>query len=128
LAISESATLETALQVALQQVCEATGWKYGELGWLTQLKLGCNVVRLGTVILSLSNFRILSQKMQFTSGVGLPGRVWANQKPEWIQDVSQEAATSFLRTEIALEAGLKQAGSPYLGTRGSRGCSGFFYV
>jgi diguanylate cyclase (GGDEF)-like protein/PAS domain S-box-containing protein len=108
LAISESATLETALQVALQQVCEATGWKYGE-AWLadsTQTRLQCSSAWYSQSS-SLSNFRILSQKMQFTSGVGLPGRVWANQKPEWIQDVSQEAATSFLRTEIALEAGLK---------------------
>ncbi|MBW4488228.1 MAG: EAL domain-containing protein [Trichocoleus desertorum ATA4-8-CV12] len=108
LAISESANLETALQVALQQVCEATGWKYGE-AWLadsTQTQLQCSSAWYSQST-SLSKFRTLSQEMQFQPGVGLPGRVWAKQKPEWIQDVSQEAPTSFLRTEIALEAGLR---------------------
>nr|WP_290223456.1 EAL domain-containing protein [Trichocoleus desertorum] len=108
LAISESANLETALHVALQQVCEATGWKYGE-AWLadsTQTRLQCSSAWYSQST-SLSKFRRLSQEMQFQPGVGLPGRVWAKQKPEWIQDVSQEAPTSFLRTEIALEAGLR---------------------
>ncbi|MEP0871652.1 EAL domain-containing protein [Trichocoleus desertorum AS-A10] len=108
LAISESPDLATALQVALQQVCEATGWRYGE-AWLpdpTQTRLECSSAWYSEST-SLDKFRALSQAIHFQPGVGLPGRVWAKQKPEWIQDVSQEASTSFLRTEIALEAKLK---------------------
>ncbi|HEY9748712.1 MAG TPA: EAL domain-containing protein [Allocoleopsis sp.] len=108
LVISESPALETALQVALQQVCEATGWKYGE-AWLpdaTQAYLECSSAWYSQST-SLAQFRACSQGMQFQLGVGLPGRVWAQQKPEWIHDVSQEASTSFLRTAIALEVGLR---------------------
>jgi PAS domain S-box-containing protein len=43
----------------------------------------------------------------FASGVGLPGRVWANREPAWIRDVAQD--DNFPRGSIAIEEGLHGA-------------------
>ena len=45
--------------------------------------------------------------MTFTRGVGLPGRAWANGKPLWILDVTDDS--NFPRRPLALKNGLKGA-------------------
>jgi len=107
-AIEKSPDFHTALGETLRQVCEVTGWNYGE-AWIKSLD--------GTSLeyssvwddssSSLEPFRKLSQTLTFPKNIGLPGRVWLSKQPEWIGDVSQARDSIFLRWQAALDCGLK---------------------
>lgn len=105
--IAESANFHSALGVTLRQVCNFTGWKFGE-AWIPNSDhawLECSPAWYGASQ-SLDKFRQLSENYTFAPGAGLPGRVWASKQPEWIQDVSL-ADTFFLRKNFVLEVGFK---------------------
>ena len=80
-----------ALAVALRQVCQNTGWDYGEawipnsdetlLQWSTAWHSGHN---------QLEEFRSCREKYTFAPGIGVAGRVWVTKKPEWYRDISSE--------------------------------------
>ena len=117
-AISESKDLNTALEIALRKVCEATDWDYGE-AWVP---ISDGTIELSPVwyssTTSLEKFRRLSENFTFSLGVGLPGRVWSLRQPEWIPDVAASPETVFPRVRFAIEAGLKASlGIPII-TRG----------
>jgi PAS domain S-box-containing protein len=119
-AIFESQDFHAALKVALQKVCEATGWDFGE-AWVPTVDgsvLECSPAWHSNSK-HLESFRSLSEKLTFLPGVGLPGRVWVSQQPEWRRDVSAESEQIYLRTQMAREAGLKAGlGIPLLTTNG----------
>ena len=107
-AIFESQDFHAALNVALQKVCEATGWDLGE-AWVPSPDgsvLECSPAWFSKSK-HLDTFRSASETLTFAPGIGLPGRVWISQKPEWRRDVSVESNEIYLRTQIAQEAGLK---------------------
>ncbi|NJO66860.1 MAG: PAS domain-containing protein [Leptolyngbyaceae cyanobacterium RM1_405_57] len=56
---------------------------------------------------ALDRFREFSETLTFSPGVGLPGRVWSTQQPEWEADVSRQSEAAFRRTELAIAAGFK---------------------
>jgi PAS domain S-box-containing protein len=104
-AILESEDFHSALQVALQKVCEATTWAVGE-AWVPHTEkaiLECSPVWYSKVD-GLTEFRTVSREFVFPPGVGLPGRVWAAKYPEWCRDVSSEASSVYLRAKLALDA------------------------
>lgn len=107
-AISETADFHSALEVTLRRVCNFTGWKFGE-AWIPNTDarvLECSLAWYGNSQ-ELEQFHRLSQEYTFASGVGLPGRVWESKYPEWIQDVSREPQTWFLRKPLAIAVGFK---------------------
>ena len=119
-AIFECQDFHAALSVAIQKVCEATGWDFGE-AWVP--KADSDVLECSSAWYSkterLAPFRNASETLTFASGIGLPGRVWLSQKPEWRRDVSADSDQVYLRTQLAKEAGLKAAlGIPLLTTNG----------
>jgi len=114
-AVSEASDFQAALTVALSQVCEFTGWDYGE-AWIPSLE--------GTILelcpawyknthgdkaymFCLEQFRLCSEGLIFPKAIGLPGRVWSSQQPEWIADASAQSETFFLRNQIAQAFGIK---------------------
>ncbi len=107
-AISESKDLNTALEIALKKVCEATDWDYGE-AWIPSSD--GTTLELSPVWYSstkgLEKFRRLSEGFTFPPGTGLPGRVWASKQHEWIPDVTTSPETVFPRVRFAKEGGLK---------------------
>jgi PAS domain S-box-containing protein len=115
-AIFESEDFHSALQVALQKVCEATRWEFGE-AWVpcadkTFLESSSAFYSKHEALLE---FRQLSQCFTFAPGVGIPGRVWLSQKPEWCQDVSVQTEAIYRRAQMAEKFGLKAAlGIPIL--------------
>ncbi len=119
-AIFESQDFYAALGVALQKVCEATGWDFGE-AWVPKADgtvLECSPAWFSKSK-SLEPFRIASETLTFAPNVGLPGRVWSGRKPEWRRDVSAESNQIYLRAQLAREVGLKAAlGIPLLTTDG----------
>ncbi|MFE1743884.1 PAS domain-containing protein [Coleofasciculus sp. H7-2] len=106
-AINRSVDVDTALAIILRLICTTIGWDLGE-SWIpgedgTVLKnspgwYGCDR--------SVEEFRRHSETVTFTANVGLPGRVWSSQQPEWVEDVSETAQT-FVRSQIAAAVGLK---------------------
>ena len=116
-AISEAPDFNSALRLALCKVCEATGWNFGEVWiphrhenilelspvWCSSVKGRCSRPE------SIEKFRRESKKLAFSLNTGLPGRVWVSKQPEWIQNVSLQPETEFLRSQMAQEAGLKAA-------------------
>ncbi len=108
-AIFESQDFETALLVALQKVCEVTGWNLGE-AWIPHLNgsvLECR--NWYSSESSLEEFTKASQEFKFTPGVGLPGRIWDSKQPEWRLDVSMEPSNIYPRFQLAKQFGLKAA-------------------
>jgi GAF domain-containing protein len=114
-AISQLSRLEAAFAIALGQICEFTGWHYGEV-WLphsngTILELSrASWIKshLGSADeLTVRQFQDCSKECILSPGEGLPGRVWLSQHPEWILDVSIESETYFLRNQIAKTFGVK---------------------
>jgi len=126
-AISESQDFHSALGVALQQVCEATGWSYGE-AWIPDLTSGAlhrspawygassnpdqlhsrsSDVDLTTGKISLENFRRLNEELTLSPATRLLGRVCMSGQPEWMQDVSSLAESVFLGVKATQEIGFK---------------------
>lgn len=116
-AISETPDFHKALFITLLQVCEFTGWDYGE-AWIPCKN--SRVLELSPVwytttpkdtsnatTLALKQFRLCSEAFVLPPGIGLPGRVWSSQQPEWIVDVSAHSETYFLRNQIANACGIK---------------------
>ncbi len=103
------------LTQALGHVCELTHWDYGEVwmpnsdGTILQLSPASyiNTDQSKVSIFALEQFKLCSQAFILSPGVGLPGRVYLSQQPEWIDDVSVQSETYFLRHYIAKAFGVK---------------------
>lgn len=106
-AIGEAVDFHSALEVILHQVGETIGWDVGEAwipdpeGTFLQSARGWYASNA-----SLESFRSQSEQLTFPMNIGLPGRVWASKKPEWVEDVSR-GYPDFFRSQIALELGFK---------------------
>jgi two-component system, sensor histidine kinase and response regulator len=107
-AITRASNVNSSLALVLRLICHTIGWDFGE-AWIPNED--------GTVLeqslgwygeeSNLEEFCRQSQTLKFPLGVGLPGRVWQNQEPEWIEDVSEVAEPIFLRSQQAAKVGLK---------------------
>jgi PAS domain S-box-containing protein len=117
-AISSASDFQTALEVALNQICETTSWIYGEI-WIpaadgTALECSRRWYRKRTgidraVADALDRFREYSEILMFLPGEELPGRVWERAQCEWVRDLAAEPNDVFLRLKLASECGLKSA-------------------
>ncbi|MFM9263694.1 adenylate/guanylate cyclase domain-containing protein [Tychonema sp. BBK16] len=109
-AISKSEDFESAIDVILGLICETIKWNLAE-AWIPD--------RDGTLLkcargkyasdLSFSEFRETSLQLTFSSGMGMPGRIFLSQQPEWIEDISLVDEDVFVRFESAENVGLKAA-------------------
>ncbi len=113
--ISKTTELNAVLTATLRTVCESINWDYGE-AWIpeqdgTILELSpawyVNPARNIEQVSDLQKFRFCSEAFILSPSVGLPGRVWSTQQPEWILDVSAHSETYFLRHYIAKAFGIK---------------------
>src|SRR5262245_41093745 len=106
--LAESATLQEAAPRILQAICESLGWTYGALWRVVE---GEGVVRCvetwHSPSVALPEFDALCRRLTFTSGVGLPGRVWATAAPAWIQELVTDP--NFPRAPVAKREGLHSA-------------------
>lgn len=105
-AISESQNFHASLGVALRQICEFTGWSFGE-AWIPcpdNKVLKCSPAWYCSDN-SPQSFRVFSKKFKFPFGNGLPGSVWSSRQPKWIPHLADES--NFVRTHLAYAAGFK---------------------
>jgi hypothetical protein len=121
--VPTSANLEASLTSLLTTVCGKTEWEYGET-WLPQA--AHSILELSPAwcvdsdldigqVMSWTQFQVCSKALTLRLGEGMPGRVWQSQQSEWIDDVSAQAETYFLRHQIAKALNVKAAfGVPIL--------------
>ncbi|MEG5136262.1 MULTISPECIES: adenylate/guanylate cyclase domain-containing protein [unclassified Microcoleus] len=114
-AISKSEDFESAIDVILGLICQTIEWNLGE-AWIpcSDGVLRCAKGRYVSDSI-FAQFRETSWQLTFPAGVGLPGRIWQSHQSEWIEDISIAPYQVFLRSEIAVNVGLKAAfGLPIL--------------
>lgn len=100
--------LDSALSIALEKICQATGWALGQ-AWIPRSEgtaLQCSPAWYCSVK-GMEPFRVKSKGMTFAPGIGLPGRVWSSKTPIWIVDVVSDP--NFPRASTAREVGLQSA-------------------
>ena len=95
-AISSATDFETAIEIALQSLCQLTHWSYGEV-WLPSVDetvLECSPIwyynfqdKQPQDINAIDEFRQHLQGITFQPGEGIAGRVWQTKKTEWIPDI-----------------------------------------
>ena len=108
LILAESNSLTKAAPLLLKAICHTVGWELGAI-WLVDHKasaLRCNAI-WHLPSLEAREFVALSREVEFRSGVGLPGRVWAGGEPVWITDVVTDP--NFPRALMAIKGGLHGA-------------------
>jgi|TARA_B100000315_G_scaffold199663_1_gene191583 signal transduction protein with GAF and PtsI domain len=102
----ESSTRGEAEQIFLDKVCTHLGWPVGHV-YLT----GTQEKLIPSKIWHLENpqkfdaFRKITEDTSFDSGIGLPGRVMADEKPAWITDVTKDQ--NFPRAKSVKNIGVK---------------------
>ncbi|PSM49716.1 hypothetical protein C7Y66_07520 [Chroococcidiopsis sp. CCALA 051] len=107
-AIGDAQNFHAALGVALRQICEFTGWSYGE-AWIPSAEndiLQSSPAWYGKNY-NVTSFRSSSKKFKFSPGVGLIGHVWRFQQPHWVPSLEDETEMAIVRSHLARAAGLK---------------------
>jgi PAS domain S-box-containing protein len=88
-AMAHADSVEAALRVTLQCICETSGWRVGEI-WRKSgdgLRLECEPVwySLGE---QADTFRQSRRALAFAPGVGLAGRAWVSKQPLWFPNAA----------------------------------------
>src|SRR5215470_14966459 len=122
----ESRTFEEAMPRILRAVGESLDWVLGAR-WALDKEAG--VLRCAemwtTTSEALEEFTEVNHRSVFSSGVGLPGRVWATGHATWIPDVTRDQ--NFPRAPYAVRCHLHGAfGFPIVGPSGFLGVMEFF--
>lgn len=110
MAANEATTAEGAMQTCVDAICSYTGWPVGHF---YSLATDGSAQLLPSPVWHLDDperfdrFRRVTQALRIQSGRGLPGRVLATGRPQWIADVRTD--DSFPRAAVAEEAGLEAA-------------------
>ncbi len=107
-AANEAATVEDALQEALDRVCEHTGWPVGHV-YLLDSASGAlkpsSIWHLGEPRECFEPFRHATESTILARGVGLPGRVLESGSPAWVADLQGEPG--FPRARVAADTGVR---------------------
>jgi two-component system cell cycle sensor histidine kinase/response regulator CckA len=126
LVLASCESLGQAAPQLLQAVCDITGWELG-LIWLVDRDaavLHCEALWHQPNIPD-SDLAALKNHPSFTSGIGLPGRIWASGEPAWVPDVLKDH--NFPRAQVAADARLHGAfGVPIRSGRRIMGVMEFF--
>jgi PAS domain S-box-containing protein len=105
-ALAESYTLTEAGPKIFRAICENLGGDWGEL-WTVDP--AANILRCAQTwhpaSQRLPRVERATQDMGFARGEGIPGSVWASNKPLWIADIAQQPAAH--RTRAADKYGLR---------------------
>ena len=106
--LAEAESLNDAAPKLLQMLCESLGWDLGQL-WIVDRDVDKLRWLSGWQVDSLvaDDFAAASRGRLFSSGIGLPGRVWANGTSQWILDIAEDV--NFPRGASASQANLRSA-------------------
>jgi two-component system, sensor histidine kinase and response regulator len=112
--LAEAATLASATPRILEAICESLNWSVGAIWRVDQKEMLLRCVETWHMpSAKVKQFDQNTHSRTFVPGVGLPGRVWGQAQPAWIEDVTRDA--NFPRASIAALEGLHAAfGFPIL--------------
>jgi GAF domain-containing protein len=107
--LAVSSTLSEAAPAILRAVCESLGW---DVGVVWGADRGAGVLRCAELWhrpeVAVAAFEEDTRRRTFAPGVGVPGRVWADEQLVWAPDVS--ADVNYPRRQAASQCGLHGAG------------------
>ncbi len=107
-AANEAKTLDEAMMICLKTVRKITGWPIGHI--LEPAKDAANAL-VSSGLWDIKDeerfkiFRNISKDIKFSPGEGLPGRVLASGRPDWIMDVNKDS--NFPRAKMGKDIGVK---------------------
>jgi PAS domain S-box-containing protein len=91
----------------LEAICHDLGWSAGSLWIVDEAEQILRCVESRRLSHSTNRFRGRQPDQPLRSGQGLPGKVWASGKPEWVQDVNTDP--DFPRAMLATSLGVHGA-------------------
>ena len=104
--LAEADSMDEAMPEILEVICEGMGQEVAAIWRLDETTdvLRCTYTwqRPGA---SVDEFLEATRNTSLAASTGLPGRVWVNQQPVWIADVTKDA--DFTRAEVAVACGLR---------------------
>ncbi|HEY1186145.1 MAG TPA: PAS domain S-box protein [Gemmata sp.] len=103
-ALAEATATPAVVADLIRVVCGAQGWEVGEFWQLSAAGTALGFAG-GWSAPEVSEFAAPYSARTFAPGVGLPGRVWASNRPHVIPDLA--ADPEFLRQKAAIEHGLR---------------------
>jgi two-component system, sensor histidine kinase and response regulator len=108
-AANEATRIEDILQIALDKICQNTGWPLGHAYFVESVAgsrhLHSAGIWHGVEAECMRAFQRASEAATFDPDVGLPGRVFSSGKPFLILDLAKD--TNFPRAEAARLGGLR---------------------
>jgi len=122
--LAESGNLAEIAGPMLEAICDNSECDMGALWMADGERLRCLHVwhRAGRQFLEMER---ASASIRFARGEGLPGHIWATNKPAWIEDLAQ--ADNFPRLPLAVQDGVRSAfGFPISTKTGACGVIEFF--
>ena len=106
--LAESHTVGEAIPRVLKVICEAIDWEVGGVWWAGSRKGELQLLDMWyQPERDLTGFEAINRTITFSSGEGLPGRVWLSGDPAWIADVQRDE--NFPRRPAAVQSGLHGA-------------------
>lgn len=103
-----SSEISEALAFAVREVCEFTGWVLGHAYLYSDETCSLRPADIWhPPAQGFDEFRAATNALEFTVGVGLPGRVLATGLPAWIGNIDDD--DNFSRAPCALASGLRAA-------------------
>jgi len=124
--LAEASDFDAAAARILETIGEAFAWKLGALWMIDRNMLYCHTLWHASST-SSTQFEQISRHMHFSSGIGLPGRVWATGEPAWLSDVRED--NNFPRIIAAENEDLRAAFAfPIRSGGGTLGVIEFFSV
>lgn len=117
--LNEATSFDQVCEKILQVICETLNfqraffWVYNSDVKALYCGKSWNVFLRESKSKSESEFELMSRKISFLPGIGLPGRLVTSGKPNWIVDVVKD--NNFLRASVAEKLGIHSAfGFPIL--------------
>ncbi len=113
--IHAAASFDAAIDRVVTAFAQFGHWDYGEV-WIPSSENHCLELHSASYIstaldptatIAVQQFQTCTKGFVFGSGVGLPGRVWASQQPEWLSDAASQSESRFLRHYIAKAFGIR---------------------
>lgn len=105
--LASAEDLQSALPSIIASVCINLGWELGAFWQYAATRPVLMCTNISAADEALGRLIAESRKNELLAGEGLPGRVFATSRPEWIADVREEK--DFLAGPAAAQAGLNSA-------------------
>ena len=107
---AELGSFEVALQQCVDIICKNVGWPVGHVyipaTKKPRLLVPTDIWHLGDTR-RYAAFREVTRNTTFLLGIGLPGRIWKSEEPEWIVDVTKD--DNFPRAKMCAEIRVRGA-------------------